>query len=60
MAKPHSPNLEVEGQRRTVRSKRTCKNQVEEVSVNVGLRREDALCQSKWSVGINQITAGLR
>ena len=23
--------------------------------MKVGLRREDALCQSKWSVGINQI-----
>ena len=25
----------------------------------VGLRREDALCHSKWSVGVNQIAAGL-
>ena len=34
--------------------------QVEEESVNVGLRREDAFCRSKWSVGVNQIAAGLR
>ena len=34
--------------------------QVEEESVNVGLRREDELCRSKWSVGVNQIAAGLR
>ena len=28
--------------------------------MKIGLRREDALCQSKWSVGVNQIAAGLR
>ena len=33
---------------------------VEEESVKVGLRREDALCCSKWSVGAKQIAAGLR
>ena len=42
------------------RPKRTWRNQVEEESVKVGLRREDSLCQSKWSVGVNQIAAGLR
>ena len=26
--------------------------------MKVGLRREDALCRSKWSVGINHIAAG--
>ena len=36
------------------------KRQVEEESVKVGLRREDALCQSKWSVGVNQIAVRLR
>ena len=25
-----------------------------------GLRRIDALCRSKWSVGVNQTAAGLR
>ena len=32
----------------------------EEESVKVGLRREDAMCRSKWSAGINQIAGGLR
>ena len=30
----------------------------EEESVKVRLRREDAHCRSKWSVGVNQIAAG--
>ena len=34
--------------------------QVEEESMMVGLRREDALCRSKCSVGVSQIAAGLR
>ena len=42
------------------RPKRTQKRQVEDECVKVGLRREDALCRSKWSVGVNLITAGLR
>ena len=50
----------VEGQRKKHRLKRTWKKQVEEESVKVGLRREDALCRSKWIVGINLIAAGLR
>ena len=35
-------DLEVEGQRKKGRPKRTRKEQVEEESVKVGLRREDA------------------
>ena len=50
----------VEGQREKGRLKRTWKKQVEEESVKVGLRMEDALCQSKWSVSVNKIAAGLR
>ena len=46
---------EVESQRKKGRPRWTCKKQVEEVSVKVGLGREDALCRSKWSVGVNQI-----
>ena len=38
---------------------RTWKKQVEEESVKVGLRREDALCRSKWSAGMIQIAVGL-
>ena len=56
-----SLDFEVEGQEKKGMLKRTWKKQVEEESVKVGLRRlEDALCRSKWSVGVNLITAGLR
>ena len=34
--------------------------QVEEENAKVGLRRKDALCRSKWSLGVNQIAAVLR
>ena len=53
-------NVEVEGQMKKKRPKRTWKRQVEEESMKVGLRRKDALCRSKWSVGVNKIVAGLR
>ena len=53
-------DFKVGGKRRKGRQKRTWKKQVEDVGVKVGLRREDVLCQLKWSVGINQITAGMR
>ena len=36
------------------------KSQVEEESVKVGLRKEDALCRSKLNVGVNKFAAGLR
>ena len=52
-------DYEVEGQRKKERPNGTLKKQVEEESVNVGVRREDALCRSQWSVGVNQIAAGL-
>ena len=42
------------------RPRRTQKKQVEEESVMVGVRREDALCQSRWSVSVNKIAAGLK
>ena len=32
---------------------------VDEESVKVGLRREDALCRSRWSDGVDKIAAGL-
>ena len=53
-------DFEDEGQRKKERPKRTWKWQVEEESVKIGMRREDALCRRKWSVGVNQIAAGLR
>ena len=34
--------------------------QVGKEGMKVGLRREDALCRSKWSVGVNKIAAGMR
>ena len=37
-------DFEVEGHRKKVRPKRKWKGQVEEESVKVGLRKEDALC----------------
>ena len=45
-------DFEIEGQWKKGRLKRTWKKQVEEESVKVGLRREDALCRSKWCIGI--------
>ena len=48
-------HLEDEGERKKGRPKR----QGEEESVKVGLRREDALGRSKWSVSVNMIAAGL-
>ena len=53
-------DFEVEGERKKWRPKRTQKKQVEDECVKVYLRRENALCRSKWSVGVNQIAAGLR
>ena len=50
-------DFEAEGQRKKGRL-RMWKKQVEEESVKVGLRREDALCCSKWSVSVNKIAAG--
>ena len=53
-------DFEVEGQRKKWELKRTWRKQIEEERLKVGLRRKDALCQSNWSVGDHQITAGLR
>ena len=53
-------DFEVEGQRKKGRPKWTWKTQVVEESAKIGLRNEDALCQSKWSAGISQIAVGLR
>ena len=53
-------DFEVEGQWKKGRPKRTWKRQVEEESVKVGLRMEDVLCRSKWSVGINKVADRLR
>ena len=44
---------EVEEQRWKVRLKIT-RRKVDEDSMKIGLGREDALCQSKWIVGVNK------
>ena len=41
--------FEVEGQRKKGRPKKTWRKHAKEESVNIGLRREDALCRLKWS-----------
>ena len=53
-------DFEKEGQRKKGSPKKTWKKQVEKESMKVGLRREDVLCRSKWSVGVSMIAAGLR
>ena len=45
-------DFELEGQRKKGRLKRTWKRQVEEESVKVGMRSNDALCRSKLSVDV--------
>ena len=52
--------FEIEGQRKKGRLKGTWRKQVEKGSVKVGVNREDALCLSKWSVGVSLIATRLR
>ena len=51
-------DIEVEGQRKKGRPKRTWKKHVEEESVKVGLRRKDALCRLTWSIGVKRLLMG--
>ena len=53
-------DIEVESQRMKYWPMRIWKNQVEEESAKVGLRREDELCRSKWYFGVKQIAVLLR
>ena len=53
-------DFKVECQRKKGRLKRTWKKEVDEESVKVGFRREDALCRSKWIVGVGLLAAELR
>ena len=53
-------DFEVEGQRKKGMLNRTLKKQVDEESLKVGLRREDALFRSKCIIGIKLITTRLR
>ena len=54
-----SLDVEVEGQGIKWRPKRTRKGQVEVESMKVGVKMEDALWRSEWSVGVNKIAHGL-
>ena len=53
-------DIGVEGQWREECPMRIWKKLVEEESGMVGLRREDALCRSKWFVGVYRFAAGLK
>ena len=53
-------DFEVEGQSMKWRITRTCKKQVEEESMKIGLSREDVLFLLMWFVGINHIAVRLR
>ena len=53
-------HLEVGDQTKKGRPKRTWKKQVEKESVKVGVSREDAICQSIWSVVVNQTAVMVR
>ena len=52
-------DIEVEGQRNKGRLKRNEKGRLEK-NMMAALSKEDAFSQSKWIVGINQITTRLR
>ena len=47
------------GQRKKWSPKRTWKERVEEESVKVDFRRENAIARSKWCAGVNHIDTGL-
>ena len=53
-------DYEIEDQRKKGRPKMTWQRQVEQESMNVSLRRKEALCRSNWSVALTIIAAGLR
>ena len=53
-------DLEVEVQRKKDIPNGTWKKQVEDESVKIGLRKDDSLCRTKWSVGLNRIAAWMR
>ena len=53
-------DVEVNGQWKNGRPKRTWKWQVEKESVKVGLRRKDAPGRSRWNICVYRITDGLR
>ena len=51
-------DLEVSGNRKRGRPKKTWKKQVEEETEKIGLKKEDALNQDKWRDGVRAIAEG--
>ena len=49
--------FEVKGKRKRERPRKTWKMQVEKESKSVGLKKEDALNQARWRVGVGEIAA---
>ena len=53
-------DLEVSGERKQGRPKKTRKKQVEEETERIGLKKEDALNPDKWRDGVQAIAEGMR
>ena len=53
-------DIEVDGLRKKESLKMELKKQIEEESVKVGLYMGDAVCRSKWIVGVDHIATRLR
>ena len=51
-------DFEVEGERKKGWPERTRKRMVDKESMKDGLRRKDALCHSKWNVGLTRLLLG--
>ena len=52
--------LKAEGQSKKWMSKRSCEKLIDRESMEVGLSRQDALCRSKWIVGVDLNATRLR
>ena len=52
-------NLEVTGNKKRGRLKKTWKKQVEEETKNIGLKKEDAPNRDKWRDGVRAIAEGM-
>ena len=52
-------NLEVSGDRKRGRPKKTLKKQVEEETEKIGLKKKDALRRDKWRDGLRAIAEGM-
>ena len=52
-------DLEVNGNRKRGRPKKTWKKQVEKETQKIGLKKEDALNRNKWRDGVRAIAEGM-